>query len=71
MSSLPPYQQRVIAELAELNDKRKKLAGFIVSDKFIIVCNEAEQFRMHAQMKAMNEYSYALSDRIDAFVQGQ
>ena len=64
-----PHQQRVVAEKAELDDKRGKLFTFMNSKNFFSLCDEAERNRMDAQANAMARYSEALESRIAAFTQ--
>jgi hypothetical protein len=63
---LQPYQQRVVAEKAELDGKLDKLKAFLVADSFVAV-NNAEQDRLLRQAKAMGEYSKILGERIAAW----
>ena len=67
VSGLPPHQQRVVAEKAELDDKRVKLDTFMNGEKFHVVCNEDERIRMIDQYNAMTTYSKVLGERIAAF----
>ena len=69
VSGLPPHQQRVVAERAQLDDKREKLHAFMNGNSFFAVCDESERMRMHAQANAMARYSEALESRIAAFTQ--
>ena len=69
VSGLPPHQQRVVAEKAELDDKRGKLFTFVNSKNFFSLCDEAERNRMADQANAMARYSEALESRIAAFTQ--
>ena len=61
-----PYQERVVAEKQELDDRIAKLDAFGRTDvwKELPV---AEQGRMNRQFAAMEDYSKALSERIAAF----
>lgn len=67
VSGLPPHQQRVVAEKAELDDNRMKLNTFMDGEKFHVVCDEAERIRMIDQYNAMTTYSKVLGERIAAF----
>lgn len=62
----PAYQQRVIDEKIELDDKRAKLQAFLGSDK-LAALPEAEQFRLKMQCTVMCMYSDILAARIAAF----
>lgn len=65
-STLPPHQQRVIDERAELNDKMVKLEAFTDTPLFASL-DEAERRRLMAQHGAMFAYSTILTERIAAF----
>ena len=60
------FQQRVVDEKAELDEKLSKLDAFVLTGKFDALPN-AEQERMQRQQKAMGEYSAVLGERIAAF----
>lgn len=59
------FQQRVVTEKRELDEKIEKLQTFIDSDKFSIVYPQ-EQTRLLLQIIAMQSYSGILRDRIAA-----
>ncbi len=63
---MEPYQERVVTEKVELDNRRAKLKFFMESEKFKIVL-AAEQDRMKRQLRIMNEYSEVLRERIAAF----
>ena len=67
VSGLPPHQQRVVAEKAELDDRRAKLNGFFESAIFAGLPKE-EQSRLWRQSEVMEDYSEVLGKRIAAFV---
>jgi dUTP pyrophosphatase len=60
------YQQRVITERAELEEKIEKLTAFLKSPKIDEVSIEQRRLLM-AQVMAMQQYSAVLGERIDAF----
>jgi hypothetical protein len=65
-SALQPHQQRVVDELAELEDKRTKLKAFFDTP----ICAglaEDEQWRLARQHDAMEAYGVILGERIAAF----
>lgn len=62
----PPYQQRVIAESAALDDKYNKLTLFMSTEQYMSL-DDAEKIRLCTQRAAMAAYSNALRDRIAAF----
>jgi crAss001_48 related protein len=66
MKIMEPYQERVIEEKKELDEKIEKLAAFIESDAFISVSTR-EKVRLHRQEVLMQLYSKVLADRIEAF----
>lgn len=63
---LPPYQQRVLGERAELAVKVTALGAFTKSVAFEAVPGH-EQQRLKIQLDAMNIYHDVLMDRIAAF----
>lgn len=68
-SNLPAYQQRVIDEKNELDQKLTSLRGFFESVKFTTIDPE-EQRRLQDQAKFMQQYSDILWLRIDNFSKG-
>lgn len=60
------YQQRVIEEKEQLDDRSVKLHAFIYSEKFNRL-EQAEQWRMIRQLAAMQSYAAVLGERINAF----
>jgi hypothetical protein len=68
MSTLPPYQQRVVDEKTELDDKLSRLKPFLLTEKFSSL-PQAERDRMVRQAGAMEDYSTILGERIAAFTQ--
>lgn len=66
VSSLLPYQQRVVEELNELNERRAKLRNFLVnSDKSDM--DEDEKSRMLYQSTLMATLAEVLQQRVDFF----
>lgn len=63
---MKPYQERVVLELNELQDKRDKLAVFL-EGKYLKTINNAEKRRLSQQAEVMAEYAAILKDRIDNF----
>jgi hypothetical protein len=63
---MQPYQQRVIDEKAELDDKLIRLTQFIIGDVFKDVAVD-EQARLTRQCGIMKEYSDVLGERIANF----
>lgn len=61
-----PYQQRVIDEKKELDERREKLDLFFVTSKFAKL-DQAEQDRLRIQSEIMSAYSEILRLRIVAF----
>lgn len=64
--SLRPYQQRVVDERAALDARRSHLEQYISTPGFS-ERDDAEQDRMIRQLRAMDLYSDALRERIEAF----
>lgn len=60
------YQERVVAEKRELDERGDKLDQFILSDRFGTLPT-AEQERMKRQLEIMGKYSEVLGERIAAF----
>ena len=60
------YQERVIEEKQELDDRIDKLESFLLSGRAGAVVEDEIQ-RMNRQCAAMKEYSDVLGERIDAF----
>lgn len=66
-SNLPPHQQRVLQEHAELEEKLKKLGDFIQSNPLYETLPEEEQRRLTNQHFHMAEYEEILRERIAPF----
>lgn len=66
VSGMPAHQQRVVAEKAELDNRRFKLAGFIGTPLYFSLSKD-EQLRMSNQKMVMADYSQVLGERIAAF----
>jgi hypothetical protein len=62
-----PHQERVVAEKADLDEKREKLITFIGTNLYQTL-PEDERHRLSEQCHFMNGYSKVLGDRITAFV---
>jgi hypothetical protein len=60
------YQQRVVEELQQLDERRKNLMPFFHTDFFKTLPQE-EQSRLSRQSLVMEEYSNILKERIDSF----
>lgn len=60
------YQQRVVDERRELDEKIERLAGFIASTAFDFVDHELRQLLLR-QIEAMGVYSEILRKRISLF----
>lgn len=61
------YQQRVIDELAQLNEKRDKLRGFIQNPKKFNELDEEDQSLLVGQFNLMTQYADILKRRIARF----
>lgn len=63
---LKPYQQRVVTEKAELNERLAKLLAFFQTENFAVL-SEAERSRLRNQARFMDGYAAVLEERIAAF----
>ena len=63
---MQPYQERVVNEQADLQDKLDKLDIFIRGDRFSSIPMD-EQLRMEQQKHFMHGYNEVLKQRIEAF----
>jgi hypothetical protein len=63
---LQPYQQRVVEEKSELEERLAALHRFIDGDVYSKL-DEAERGRLRQQRYFMNGYAQVLRERIDAF----
>ena len=66
MSPLSPFQQRVVDEKKELDERIVKLGAFLYSATFMSL-PLAEVDRLAEQFSIMEEYSEILRKRIAAF----
>jgi hypothetical protein len=64
-----PYQERVVQEKLELDDRILRLTEFTLSHNFEGV-NMYEQQRLTKQLRIMQEYSNVLNERIGEFKNG-
>jgi hypothetical protein len=64
-----PFQERVIAEKKELDERRERLLDFIESEGFTSVGGE-EAARLGDQLEVMRRYSAILAERIGNFKGG-
>ncbi len=62
-----PYQQRVVDEKNELDEKLSKLTDFIAVNHLFKSLSEQEQFLLVLQFEVMVEYSEILGSRIELF----
>jgi uncharacterized protein len=66
--TMKAYQERVVAEKQELDEKLAKLKTFVFGDgKTFGTLNLQERDRLERQYDAMKAYSDILSERIAAF----
>ena len=63
---MQPYQQRVVEEAEQLDERIDKLFAFTEHPHFKLI-NQAERTRMYRQLEAMRLYSLTLHERIEAF----
>lgn len=62
-----PYQERVVAEKSELDERLAKLDAFGRTESFASLPSE-EQGLLNRQHSVMEEYSRILGERIAVFV---
>ncbi len=67
MSTLEPWQQRVVDEKSELDKKAKDLSSFIGNSQIFETLDAEEQERLREQNELMWQYSEILGARIVAF----
>lgn len=65
--SLQPYQERVVVEKRELDEKLVKLDSFLEGPVFFHLPVD-ERSRLSSQYGVMQEYSRILGERIGAFI---
>lgn len=63
---MEPYQERVIVERVELDDKLSRLRAFMTTESFRGLSQESRD-RLVRQERVMTEYSAILKERIAAF----
>lgn len=63
---MKPYQERVIAEKKELDEKRERLTAFTFTKAFESL-DDDEKERLNRQHAIMERYSDVLGERIAAF----
>ncbi len=62
-----PYQQRVVEEKSDLDEKIQSLTAFIFGSSLYEGLSLSERERQKTQLEAMMRYSTALADRIRNF----
>lgn len=60
------FQERVLQEKTELDEKLHRLSDFIAGDAFDKI-SDAEKDRLQRQAAAMGEYSTILAERVADF----
>jgi hypothetical protein len=61
------YQERVVTERDELEEKIEKLVAFMFHSGHFQGIPEREQDLLNRQLEAMREYSSILEERIEGF----
>jgi hypothetical protein len=61
------FQQRVLEEKKQLDERLEKLTAFINGSKFETL-DAADQERLHHQQEVMREYAQILAERIADFL---
>jgi radical SAM superfamily enzyme YgiQ (UPF0313 family) len=64
---MQPHQERVVAELKELTEKRRKLGLFIADNAMFGALPREERVRLRRQFDIMIQYEGVLQERIDHF----
>jgi hypothetical protein len=64
--TMEPYQERVVAEKNDLDEKIRKLTAFVGGTLFASLSDQ-ERSRLSIQLQHMNGYSEILGQRIAAF----
>lgn len=67
---LPPHQQRVVTEKADLDERLGRLLAFFQTPSFEFMA-ETERSRLRNQARFMEGYSAALKERIASFGEQQ
>jgi hypothetical protein len=62
---MKPYQERVVAEEKELNEKIDKLYYFLAHNEASMPRSESNMVKI--QLAAMRAYNYSLAARIETF----
>lgn len=70
ISHLPPHVQRMVGELAELDDRHGKLAGFLKTSAFLGL-SEDDRNDLSAQFLHMADYGNVLRRRVDRAIEQQ
>ena len=65
---MKPYQERVVTEKNQLDQRIENLSDFIRDNDLYLDLPEDEQARMTRLLDVMGEYSDILGERIAAFV---
>lgn len=63
------FQQRVVDEKRDLDERRERLVAFIGTTRFKSL-PPAERCRLNRQAHVMGLYSQILADRVSAFTHG-
>ena len=64
---MEPYQQRVVDEKAELDERLTKLSRFMTTPDLLGKVPREEQGRLNIQINLMRALSHCLGERIAAF----
>lgn len=67
IKSLPPFQQRVVAERDELQDRAQKLDVFVNHTPSFASVKPQEQERLKQQLSLQQQLLIVLNDRIAHF----
>lgn len=67
INPLPPFQQRVVAERDELQDRAQKLDVFVNHTPSFVSVEPQEQERLKQQLSLQQQLLIVLNDRIAHF----
>jgi len=62
---MQPYQERVVEERRELDEKISKLDKFIAGNEIFDALPPDEKYRLRDQLRVMMRYSSILGERIE------
>ena len=67
IKALAPHEQRVVKEVADLEERLLKLEAFLNGGSAATTVSTSELNRLHRQVIIMRSYRDVLNERIEAF----